>query len=82
MCILLKEPATSSLCSDIFIASYPFCTTLSTRVNGIPIISSVHSNTSFKMTTYLLSMSARVYIAVCERKEKEQVMIIIIKQST
>ena len=46
----------------------------------IPIISTVHSNTSFKMTTYTLSSSARVYIAVCETKEKEQVMIIIIKQ--
>ena len=51
-------------------------------VNGIPIISTVHSNTSFKMTTYLLSRSARVYIAVCEGKEKEQVMIIIIKPPT
>jgi len=29
------------------------------------------------MTTYRLSRSARVYIAVCEGKEKEQVMIII-----
>ena len=82
MWILLKESTTSSLCSDIFIACYSFCATLSTLVNGIPIISSVHSNTSFKMTTYTLSRSARVYIAVCEGKEKEQVMIIIIKPPT
>ena len=58
------------------------CATLSTLVKGIPIISTVHSNTSFKMTTYRLSRSARVYIAVCEGKEKEQVMIIIIKPPT
>ena len=77
MRILLKESTTSSQCSDIFIACYSFCATLSTLANGIPIISTVHSN---KMTTYILSRSSRVYIAVCEGKEKEQVMIIIIKQ--
>ena len=43
MWILLKESATSSLCSDIFIAWYSFCAKLSTLVNGIPIISSIHS---------------------------------------
>ena len=57
MWILLKESTTSSLCSDIFIACYSFCATLSTLVNGIPIISTVHSNTSFKMTTYVLCKS-------------------------
>ena len=82
MGILLKESATSSLCSDISIARVSFCTTLSTLVNGIPINSSVHPNTSFKMTTYRLSRNATVDSAVCEGKEKEQVMIIIIKQPT
>ena len=59
----------------MFIARYSFCATLSTLINGIPIISTVHSNTSFKMTTYILRRSARVYIAVCKGKEKEQRVI-------
>ena len=50
----------------------PSATTLSTLVNGIPIISTVHSNTSFKMTTYRLNRCARVYIAVCEGKRKNK----------
>ena len=69
---MLKESATSSVCSDIFIACHSFCATMSTLVNGIPFISTVHSNTSFKMTTYTLSRSARVYIAVCKGKRKNK----------
>ena len=47
-----------------------YCITLS-ALDGIVIISCVLSNTSLKMTTYLLSKSTPVNRVACEGKDKQ-----------
>ena len=61
----------------------PSVPTLSTLDNGIPIISTVHFNIyTIKNDNLPPEGSSTVYIAAYEGKEKEQVMIIIIKPTT